>query len=446
VGGLSGIWEERLLGKIMIEGGNYHRGDNNDRDIPRGESLSAGREGGIFGGNSPLFIRPDGRGAPVEHIIRHNQQLGEPEIPTSVLHAGDTISMQSQSGELTFHVEAEEWDGLGPGETPTKRISGTIHGTALSDEENGKEVDFVGSGFGGSAVQSSILGAAYAPYFADEEGNEIHGPVISNFYVSRINEAGALASVDFNRPDSREENNPPEHARRLAEVTEIARASGLSLQEIDMEGDIWAMMGQQSSIGDDFVVYTRKGVATGNEIAAYDLENNQWMHVNYSNYRGEDMLKISIADIDEEQSRYTRFAKVFRHSSICAPDALYRAKIGMTAYTSSRRFGLDAVAYIPSGDEAKTLLDVPSDGKDVVYVPPIYLWPNGQMQLGRETMFEVMAEDRPGIKDRVKSKIGYEIDTDGTKSLTLGEKRITIPTPDAMLAKMRAKIEEERRG
>lgn len=374
---------------------------------------------------------PDGQIVNLFDLIERNRRNLESTMPTGSLKRGDLIAFGYSEGDGTnggfvFEVKEAEWKTLGiTGEgCPSPTLVGRLDGPDLPDEVKDKDCVFTGSGFGTSIVGQDTLATAQSPYFSFPEGEYI-APVIDLFTTFRRDQSGNLRQLSPNQLDAETRGKTTNHDQRLAKVEQLMEIFGF--HDMNFRSGQTASPYLHTYQDKRYVARFEPGMGMGNQLAIMDKQTGQWMEFKYFNSRNEDFLQIAFADLSDRDLRDFFLSDT---RGLTSESHIHRSRVAITTFTSSGRYGIEVVNYMPSGQEDVRNLGVPKRVSHMIR-PDIQIWANGRTEVQINYF-----QPEPGLLERIKRSIQVTPSSDGAIVINLNGKNVKLKNPDVEIEKI----------
>lgn len=404
---------------------------------------------------------PNGELIGIFEMMDRELLRGEVQMNTALLKPDDLIAIQypkedQTNGGFMFKVAKAEWGdlGMGGGHSPKPTLVGRLQGADLPEEVNGKEATFSGSGFGGPMRQPGVLVTGRSPYFSLDEG-QFRAPNITNFKIFRKDENNELRVIDQDQLDAEVRKESEKHRQRLAQVEELMELFGFrgydcknsqiashDYRQVPMGEELepqiptdrvpeWQLVYED----DRYISQYKAEMAMDNQLAVFDKTTGKWMGFKYYNYNDEEMLQIAVVDL----SGHEDLSKVYDSTRLIEDRMPYESQIhatgrAITTFTSSGRYGIDAINYMPGDTEVDDILKQLNVNKLQIPRPNIQILPGNEIRVATYARSDWMEQNHPGLLERIKNGVTVDSSPEGTITLGLNGNTIKLDNPDGELA------------
>ncbi len=358
-------------------------------------------------------------------------------MSSSILKPGDIVAFQYQTEKgknerFLFEISRVVWGDIGVRADfcPQPKITGKLQDAGfLKNAPSSDEALFGGSGFGGSLLSPNLIATGQTAVFYSSGLGKVQSPPITYFSFFRKDEDGHYRPIEPNQLDAAAGKENAEHRERRNRTQTLMKLLGFDLQSIfDCSQSSASQIPALHYYDGRYRAEYKVGMATGNRLAVFDTETQKWIMCKYYNSYNEDMLQIAVADLSKGNADNT-----LRYGLAEEP-SIHTSGAAITTFTSSERFGVQAVNYLPSKSEAEECLRIPShSGSGSIFAPNIQLWPDGTIVIPQEYPLKIVEEEHPGLFERIHSMVSFSTAHDGTIQLHLGDKTIQLKSPDSEL-------------
>ena len=389
------------------------------------------------------IMLPNGMAVNTNDLIRRSEVTGESATRASVLKPGDLVVFNAppeEGSELTdrdrgavFEVSSAEWINTGAGVTPQVRVKGTLRSTDLPPEVTDREVEFVGSGFGGASIRNNVLTTDLPPYFEGPNRQQI---ILDDYKFAetfRPSDEG-IDTMSPNQLEQQARANNPHHARCVEQLTELGTAHGMNVRQHPEDRVEPAVLRSD----EEAYAVSSGDPQSGNVITTLERQGKTWSQARYVNDNNGDVLQVTIADLSGVNVRQT-FPFGIHETS-----AVNRSPAPTLTYTSSNGQGIEATVFRPGLEDTIQELGMPTHPGGRTYRPDIHITPDGQVSLETSGPVGIAFQENPGSEERVRAAIRVETAPDGTRTLRLGRKSYTLPTPEDIMGRITGIVEGRR--
>lgn len=381
-----------------------------------------------------LWVRlPDGSIANAFEAMDREKLRGEQVINTSLLRPGDLIAMQytnTEQAKAGFLFKVDEalllHAGINVG-APEQLIGGRFHGEDLPEPVLKEHFRFTGSGWGGGFKQFGVLVSGRIPAFISDtdRGGQFLSPVIDRYGIYRPDVAGEIRPVSLENLGAEAKKVSFTHEARLERVKTLMKRLGFDANLEDCSGTQATIAYEDSR----YLANYEGGMALGNRVVIYDKQTSRWMEFGYFNFREEDCLKVSFADLSGLD-----FNKVFIRGYILGDSSVLHARVPITTFNTSSSFGLDVINYHPGDKELGEIGIVDYNPTKYRFrgkpSPNVQLFSDGRVVLDSIGFFVPIEESHPGALQLIRDAVGTHFLPDGSLRFTFNGKSINAINPD----------------
>lgn len=395
----------------------------------------------IPSGENPKSIKnvfiylPTGQKVNLDDRLGEQRTNMEARMPASILRKGDLLAItytapDNSRGKFLFTVSSSEWGNLGVGNKPHASVQGRLLGD-LPEDTLGEEAYFAGSGFGGAMRQGEVIETGCHLYFSFGRRGDFFTPPIDYFEISRPGSTGEMRLVEPNELDAELRGKVTNHQRRLEQSERLIRFLGFDRFDF-RNGQIHVPLEDVPFFEDGaYRAQYYAGRGAGNHMTILDKGTRQVMMLKYFNSSQDDFLQIGFADLSGLDLR-----EVFMSDNIVFEDGIHRSGRAMTTYTSSGRYGVDAVNYHVSRKQARKNLKIPTtSGDETTLQPDIQIWPENKIKIAGSYERSKLEETHPSLLPQLESSISALTSHDGVIILNLNGEKVRLKDPDAEIAK-----------
>jgi hypothetical protein len=409
-----------------------------------GRKPPAGPPGGnAAAGESPdpdpgiWIVLPNGMRVNTNDLLRRSEAMGESAIRASVLKPGDLVmfSAHPQEGSehmdrtrgAAFEVSSVEWTNVAPGVLPQARVKGTLRSTDLPPGVANQEVELIGSGFGGSTVRSNVLATDLPPYFKGPDRETI---ILDDFTFTdtyRPTDDG-IENVGPNQLEQQARTDNPRHTECVDALVALGATRGIDMRK-PPEAIIATNPTVVRSDGEAYALFS-SNVQSGNVITALERAGKTWTQARYVNTGNRDLLQVTIANLSGVNIRETFPLGIQETSAVNA------SRVPTLSFTTSNLEGIDVMQFRPGIEDTIQELGMPPHPGGRTYQPSINISPDGNVSIENSGPVGVVFKENPGLAERMTAAVRVETDTEGNRTLTLGSKRYTLPSQEAIMQRI----------
>jgi hypothetical protein len=387
---------------------------------------------------------PDGTARFITELAEAQKE--EARLPSYLLKEGDMLAAQYvRAGKpqgLTFEVQKTEWLGLGNvGGEPDLRLEGRLSGEGMGEEITGRELAFMGSGWGGSSAQPGVIATNLGLYFrVIGEMQEVRTPPLHNFQIFRKDASDEYQELNPNQLENEARHEVPEHELRLQRVEALMHAFGFDKYSFRDKDFNRAQPNPEKKHGereltyesDRFMAVFTTQATLPNRLAVYDKEKKIWSVFSYANEQDKDTLITTFSDcsdIDMDELLVPDFVK---QPSLTSSTTLHTSGVEQVTYSTSSRLGLNVLTYIPSDAQAGQVLHLPVVANNQTR-PAISFFAGGEVSIERDWNMSVNRHRNPDIEAEILSAVRLHTEPDGSLTLQMKDTVQPLPDPDRSL-------------